>query len=88
VVAARMALVKGSNRGHGVNKGQYDDICESICQQVAIDRVGGGVLVVVIGGDRGSGFSCHSDFASILHMPRLLEQIADKIRHQLEETPT
>jgi hypothetical protein len=56
--------------------GKYDDLCTLVREKAGAD----GVLLVVLGGDRGNGFSCQADFVTTLKLPDLLERIAKEIR--------
>lgn len=37
-------------------------------------------IVIVVGGNRGSGFSCHGDLKVLQELPRVLEDTARQIR--------
>ena len=60
--------------------GKYDDLCTTVREQVGIGDEGGGVIVIVFGGNKGSGFSCQADLRTTLGLPDLLEEIARQIR--------
>ena len=63
--------------------GKYDDICTEAREKVGIPRDDGkpgGMLLIVIGGNKGSGFACQADLATTLLLPNLLEEIARQIR--------
>lgn len=60
--------------------GKYDDLCSYVSEQTGIADTGGGVIVIVIGGNRGSGFSCQADLKTTLGLPDLLESVAQQIR--------
>jgi len=61
--------------------GKYDDACTLVRQHAGIDdNSGGGVIVIVLGGKRGNGFSCQADAATTLRLPDLLEEMARQIR--------
>ena len=62
--------------------GKYDDVCTMVRQQVGIggDVLAGGVIVIVFGGNKGSGFSCQADPATTLALPDILERVARQIR--------
>jgi hypothetical protein len=51
-----------------------------VTEQVGIGEQGGGVIVIVLGGNKGNGFSCQADLRTTLLLPDLLEQIARQIR--------
>ena len=60
--------------------GKYDDICTYVRQQVGVTEGGGGVLLIVLGGNKGNGFACQSDAATLLALPDILENVAAQIR--------
>jgi hypothetical protein len=60
--------------------GKYDDVCTMVTEQVGIGEQGGGVIVIVLGGNKGSGFSCQADLRTTLLLPDMLEEIARQIR--------
>ena len=60
--------------------GKYDDVCTMVTEQVGIGAQGGGVIVIVLGGNKGSGFSCQADLRTTLLLPDMLEDIARQIR--------
>ena len=60
--------------------GKYDDVCTKVVEQVGIGEQGGGVIVIVLGGNKGNGFSCQADLRTTLLLPDMLEDIARQIR--------
>jgi hypothetical protein len=61
--------------------GKYDDIATRVRAEVGItDDSGGGVLVIVLGGNKGSGFSCQADIETTLLLPTILENVIREIR--------
>jgi hypothetical protein len=60
--------------------GKYDDLCTFVREQVEITDHGGGVMLIVFGGNRGNGFACQADLATTLALPDILEAIARQIR--------
>jgi hypothetical protein len=61
--------------------GKYDDICTSVRGQLGMtDETKGGVLLLVIGGKHGDGFSCQTDLRTLTVLPELLEMVASRIR--------
>lgn len=60
--------------------GKYDDVCTMVAEQVGVGVQGGGVIVIVFGGNKGSGFSCQADLPTTLALPDVLEQVAKQIR--------
>jgi hypothetical protein len=60
--------------------GIYDAEAELVAARVGVnDATGGGVIVIVLGGPRGPGFSVHADAATMALLPHLLEQVALQI---------
>ena len=55
--------------------GKYDDACSA-----ARDKTGGSVLLIVVRGAKGSGFSCQADLETLLSLPDILEGIARELR--------
>jgi len=67
--------------------GKYDDVCSMARERVGLggseeieSDAGGGVLLVVIGGNRGNGFACQADLETTLMLPDFLEHVAREIR--------
>jgi hypothetical protein len=56
--------------------GKYDDLT-TLVREGANARA---VLVIVLGGDKGDGFSIQGDLATLLAVPDLLEQVAGSVR--------
>jgi len=70
-----------------IGPGKYDDLCSYVRDQAGVtDKVGGGVMVIVIGGHRGNGFSCQADLETTLTLADLLEEVAGLIRSDLAMT--
>ena len=68
-----------------IGPGKYDDLCTEVRERVGLGGAdemprGGGVLVIVVGGDKGNGFSCQADLPTTMGLPNLLEMIAAQIR--------
>jgi hypothetical protein len=55
--------------------GKYDDLCSYVREQV-----GGAVVLIVLGGDRGPGVSVQGDDRGMVMLPDLLETVARQIR--------
>jgi hypothetical protein len=55
--------------------GKYDDLCSLVRE-----RSGGEVIVIVIDGDKGSGFSFQGDEATLERLPDVLEIVAKQMR--------
>jgi hypothetical protein len=56
--------------------GKYDDLCTLVREKTGAS----GVIMIVVSGDKGSGFSCQADLRTTLMLPTLLETIARQIR--------
>jgi hypothetical protein len=63
-----------------IGPGKYDDVCSMVVEQVGITEMGGGVIVIVVGGNKGNGFSCQADLRTTLLLPEMLEMVATQIR--------
>lgn len=59
--------------------GKYDDVCTEVRKRVGIADVGG-VIVIVLGGDKGNGFACQADPLTTLMLPELLDQVVLAMR--------
>lgn len=59
-----------------VGPGKYDDLCTLVRERAQAQ----GVIIVVFGGSKGSGFSCQADLETTLGLPELLEKVAADIR--------
>ena len=57
--------------------GKYDDICTEVREKT---NAQGGVLLVILDGDKGSGFSCQTDLVGTIALADLLENVARQIR--------
>jgi hypothetical protein len=64
--------------------GKYDDLCTYCAEQTGVTQHGGGVILIVIGGDKGNGFDVQADFATTLALPDMLEYMAREIRADME----
>ena len=61
--------------------GKYDDLCTLARRRAGIeDHQPGGVIVIVLGGNKGNGFSCQADLETTSLLPDMLESIARQIR--------
>jgi hypothetical protein len=62
-------------------KGKYHDICEDARIAAGVPEEGpGGVVLIVIGGEHGFGFSLRADMATNMMLPDILEDLAARIR--------
>ena len=59
-----------------IGPGKYDDICTTARKQTGAQ----GCLLIILGGDKGNGFSCQADPMTTFTLPDLLEDIARQIR--------
>jgi hypothetical protein len=59
--------------------GKYDDLATLVRERAGITE-DGGVIVIVLGGNRGNGFACQADLRTTLLLPDLLEDMAKQIR--------
>lgn len=65
--------------------GKYDDLCSYVTERTKIAERGGGVILIVINGDKGNGFDVQADFGTMLTIPDLLERIAQEIRQDMQQ---
>jgi hypothetical protein len=59
-----------------IGPGKYDDLCTTVREELEAD----GVILIVLGGIRGHGFSCQTDLNTMARIPDLLENMARQIR--------
>jgi len=71
-----------------IGPGKYDDLCTYVSEQVGTRERGGGVLLIVLNGDRGNGFSCTADYETILQLPDILEAAARQLRQEMSSKGT
>ena len=64
-----------------IGPGKYDDLCTHVREQASA----AGVVIMIIGGEHGSGFSVQGDETLLLGLPRLLEELAGQIRKGMSE---
>lgn len=63
-----------------VGAGKYDDLCTEAAKKTDAK----GVIMIVLDGEKGSGFSIHATFEILIKLPELLENVAKQIRDDLE----
>ena len=63
-----------------VGPGVYDQECTLVREKTEAR----GVLLIVLGGDRGDGFSCQADLFTTLALPDILERVAREMRASAE----
>lgn len=66
-----------------IEPGKYDDLCQEAWDECG--TVDGLVLLAVIGGNKGNGFSIKGEITKILMLPNLLRYMADEIEKQNKE---
>jgi hypothetical protein len=59
--------------------GKYDQLCTIVRQKARAEAA----IVVIVGGERGSGFSVQGDPAVIIQFPEMLEEMAKEIRESM-----
>lgn len=66
--------------------GKYDDVCTWVREAVGLGgneiQGYGGVVVVVLGGDRGTGFSMQADPRTTAILPTILRSLANSIEKE------
>jgi len=61
------------------NLGKYDEVCEEVMAKTEAATV----LVIVLGGNKGAGFSVSTSHPrNLIHLPEVLELVARNIRAQ------
>lgn len=63
-----------------IGPGKYDDVCTMARKATGVDKTGGAVVLIVIGGKHGNGFSMQSDLETLAGLPEMLEELARQIR--------
>ena len=58
-----------------IGPGKYDDVCTEIREKT--EAVG--VVMIVVEGNKGSGFSCQAPLEVTIKLPQILRQMADDI---------
>lgn len=56
--------------------GAYDNLCTYVREQAKAQ----GAIVIVLGGEKGQGFSMQADAITTLTVPDILERVAKEIR--------
>jgi len=56
--------------------GKYDAVCTEVRERTGAS----GVIVLIIDGDKGSGFSCQASPEVTANLPAMLESMAKQIR--------
>jgi hypothetical protein len=68
-----------------IGPGKYDDLCTYVAEQAGTIVTGGVAIVIIVGGNRGSGFSTQADLKTMSIVPDLLEAVAAQIRADMEK---
>lgn len=67
-----------------VGPGKYDDLCTLVRDRVGLGgdnlKIGSGVMVIVLNGDKGNGFAVQADALGTLMIPELLEMVLQQLR--------
>lgn len=63
-----------------IGPGKYDDVCTKVRRLTGVDKTGGAVVLIVLGGKHGHGFSMQSDLETLKLLPDMLETMAKQIR--------
>lgn len=66
-----------------IGGGKYDDLCHEVWDKC--EATDGLVMVAVIGGNNGNGFSVKGEISKTLMLPHLLRFMADEIERQHKE---
>lgn len=56
--------------------GRYDQECADVRE-----KTGGGVVLIVLGGNKGEGFSAQIRYEDLLALPSILRTVADQLEH-------
>lgn len=63
--------------------GKYDKECTEVRDKTRAD----GVVLMVLNGSLGSGFSAQLNLADMMRVPSLLREVADSIEQDMKEIP-
>lgn len=66
-----------------IGPGKYDDLCTYVAEKTGVTSRGGAAFIIVINGDKGSGFSSIGDLWTMMRVPDVLESMAKQIREDL-----
>jgi hypothetical protein len=56
--------------------GKYGDLCAHVREKAEARAA----IVIIIGGNKGNGFSCQTDAETSLDLPEILERMAAQLR--------
>lgn len=59
-----------------LGSGKYGEECSKILEETEAE----GVILVVISGNKGSGFSCHASPEVVAELPSILENLSKQIK--------
>lgn len=59
--------------------GKYDDLCTAVREAAEAEVA----IVIVLGGNRGSGFSAQAEGLIVVDVPRILRHTADEIERSV-----
>jgi hypothetical protein len=62
-----------------IGPGKYDQLCST----VRFAAKAKAAIIIIIDGNRGSGFSCQGDLATTVALPEMLETMAKQIREDM-----
>jgi hypothetical protein len=69
-----------------IGPGKYDDLVTDIVKEVGIDQHGGGVVLIIVGGNKGNGFSCQCDLGTLITLPELLQEVVNQMKADTGQT--
>jgi len=55
-----------------IGAGKYDDLCSYVRNKAKAK----GVILIIVEGEKGEGFSCQTDMATLLRIPGMLRHMA------------
>jgi len=64
-----------------IGPGKYDNECTEVREKLKAK----GVVLLVAGGERGSGFSVQADLLATMALPNVLEDMAKQIRADMNK---
>jgi hypothetical protein len=64
-----------------IGPGKYDDLATEARERAKAT----GVILIVIQGEHGSGFSCQANLQVTLELPKMLREMADEIEKDLSQ---
>ena len=63
-----------------IGPGKYDEEATMVMERVKAQ----GVILIVVGGNKGEGFACQATLPTMLGIPEMLRNMADEIERDLE----